>query len=136
MADPQIRVIVRALDRFTARAVTRLTLDVTANLTETTPVDTGWARANWVPSMGQPVLKDLPRDRPDDSQAVAGATAEQGRATAELLAYTLERGKVFVTNNVPYITELNDGTSRKAPAGFVQQAIAKAVTKDIKGLGT
>lgn len=121
----------RGLDRLTTRVVTRLTLDVTANLIEDTPVDTGWARANWVPSMGQPKLKDLPPTRPDDSQAVAGATAEQQGAVAGLLAYTLKRGMVFVTNNVPYILDLNDGTSTQAPTGFVQRAIARAV----KGLG-
>ncbi len=136
MADRQVKAIVRSLNRLTARVVTKITLDVTANLVETTPVDTGWARANWVPSIGQPAIKDLPRDRPDDSQVVAGAVTEQQGATAKLLAYTLKMGKVFVTNNVPYITELNDGSSKKAPTGFVQQAIAKAVTKDIKGLGT
>ena len=127
MADRQVRAIVRGLDRFTARVVTRLTLDVTANLIETTPVDTGWARANWVPSIGQPAIKDLPRVKPDDRQIVADAVAEQQGATAGLLAYTLKMGRVFVTNNVSYILSLNDGTSKKAPTGFVQVAIARAV---------
>ncbi len=127
MADRQVRAIVRGLDRLTERVVTKLTLDVTANLIETTPVDTGWARANWLPSIGQPTIKDLPRTKPGDSQAVAGAVAEQNGATARLLAYTLKEGRVFVTNNVPYILSLNDGTSKKAPPGFVQQAIARAV---------
>lgn len=133
MADRQVRAIVRGLDRFTARVVTKLTLDVTANLIGTTPVDTGWARANWLPSVGQPVRKDLPSTRPDDGQAVAGAVSEQQGALAALVGYTLEKGRVFVTNNVPYILSLNDGSSSKAPTGFVQQAIAKAVTQDIKG---
>ncbi len=130
MADQQVRTIIRALDKFTSRAITKLTLDVTANLIERTPVDTGWARANWVPSIGQPELKDLPSARPDDPQTVSSAVVEQQSATAKILGYTLKMGRVFVTNNVPYIMALNDGTSTKAPAGFVQQAIAKAV-KDL-----
>ncbi len=133
MADRQIRAIVKGLNRLTSRVVTKITLDTTANLIEATPVDTGWARANWVPSIGQPVLKDLSPTRPDDGQVVAGAVTEQQGAVAALIGYTLKMGRVFVTNNVPYILRLNDGSSTKAPIGFVQQAIAKAVTQDIKG---
>jgi hypothetical protein len=134
VADRRVRVILKGLNRLTEKVVTKITLDVTANLIETTPVDTGWARANWVPSIGQPVIKNLPPSKPDDSQVVAGAAAEQATATAGILAYKLKAGKVFVANNVPYIIALNDGSSSKAPAGFVQQAIAKAVTSDIRGL--
>ena len=131
MADRQVRAIVRGLNRLASRGVTKLTLDVTANLVETTPVDTGWARANGVPSIGQQVVKDLPA-RPDGDQ-VADAVAAQQAAISGIIGYTIEQGKVFISNNVPYILALNDGTSKKEPAGFVQRAIAKAVTQDIKG---
>ncbi len=133
MADRRVRAVVRGLNRLTSRVVTKITLDVTANLIEGTPVDTGWAQANWVPSIGQPALKDLPPVRPDDSQVVADATARQQGTMAGILGYALKMGQVFVTNNVPYILRLNDGSSTKAPVGFVQQAIAKAVTQDIRG---
>ncbi len=126
----QIRTIVRSLEQLAGRVVTRLTLDVTANLVETTPVDTGWARANWVPAIGAPVIKDLT----GAGRNVAAASAEQAAGQAGVLSYKLNRGKVFVSNNAPYITRLNDGHSRKAPAGFVQRAIRKAVTEDIRGL--
>lgn len=132
MADRQVRAILRGLDRLTARVVVKLTLDVTANLVESTPVDTGWARANWVPSIGRPALKDLPPQRPDDSQVVAGVLVEQEVAKARILGYVLKMGRVFVTNNVPYILSLNDGSSSKAPVGFVQRSIARAV----KGMGS
>ena len=130
----QVKAIVRGLDRLTERVVTKITLDVTANLVEDTPVLTGWARASWVPSIGQPALKDLSQPGPDDGQAVAIAVAEQQAATVGVLGYRLVMGRVFVTNNVPYILSLNDGSSKKAPAGFVQQAIGKAVTQDLRGL--
>ena len=136
MADPQIRAIVRAVERLAERAVTKITLDVTANLVETTPVDTGWARANWVPSIGQPFIADLATvsEAPTASDA-AGAASEQGAAVVGVAArYRLLMGRTFVTNNVTYITELNDGKSRQAPAAFVQRAIAKAVTLDIRRL--
>ena len=59
----QIRAIVRGLERVTERVIIKITTDVTANLIETTPVDLGWARANWVPSLGAPVVKELSRRR-------------------------------------------------------------------------
>ncbi len=132
--DPQIRAILRAVDRFTEKAVRKITLDVTANLIETTPVDIGWARANWVPSIGASIDRDLEGVRPTP-QAVASATVEQQAGIAAVAAgYRLDRGSVFVSNNVDYIGKLNDGSSAQAPAGFIQRAIQKAVTIDIRGL--
>lgn len=129
----QIRTIVRALERVTEEAVKKITLDVTANLIDTTPVDTGWARANWIPSIGVPLDRDL-EDIPATPANAAGAAALQGAGTALVSAsYTLDQGAVFVSNNVPYIVFLNFGSSRQAPAGFVQRAVAKAITVDFRG---
>ena len=125
----EIRAIVRGLDRFSERAIVKITLDLTANLIETTPVDVGWARANWVPSIGSPVVKDLS----EAERNVQSAAAEQSAGTASVLGYLLRRGRVFISNNVEYILALNDGHSAQAPPGFVQRAIRKAVTVDIRG---
>lgn len=133
MADQQIRAIVRGLDRLTERVVTKITLDVTANLVETTPVDTGWARANWVPALSKPFVANLGAV-PVTAQNASAAGVRQQAAVAGIAGYRLSMGRVFVSNNVPYIQELNAGSSRQAPSGFVQRAIAKAVTQDIRGL--
>ena len=125
----QIRAIVRGLDRVTERLIIKITTDVTANLIETTPVDLGWARANWEPSIGAPVVKDLV----GAERNVPSAAAEQSGGVAAVLSYRLRRGKVFISNNVPYILALNDGHSSQAPPGFVQRGIRKAVTVDIRG---
>ncbi len=135
MADPQIRAIVRSLGRLAERVVTKITLDVTANLVEGTPVDVGWARANWIPSIGVPFSANLSGMTPTPLD-VAAANQERGVATARVLGYKLGLGKVFVTNNVPYVPRLNDGSSKQAPAGFVQRAIAKAIKFDIRGLSS
>jgi hypothetical protein len=138
MPDTQIKAIVRDLERVSERVIAKITLDVVANLTDTgkpwgTPVDVGWARANWVPSIGSPVSKNL-RDVPSTSANAAAAQAEQRSAVARIATgYRLDQGKVFISNNVPYILRLNDGSSNQAPAGFVQNAIRKAVTEDIRG---
>jgi hypothetical protein len=136
MADErrQIRAVVRALEGVAERVVAKIVLDVTANLIETTPVDTGWARANWVPAIGAAYAADLRGVSPTIG-AISGADVLQvAGQTAVATGYRIGQGSVFVSNNVPYITRLNDGSSSQAPAGFVQRAIAKAVTRDIVGL--
>ena len=130
----QVTAIVRDLERFAERLIVKITLDVTANLIEDTPVDTGWARANWVPSVGKRSRRPAQSfSGRTPSAAVQAAAAKQTAGTAQALGYKLERGRVFVSNNVDYILRLNDGYSRQAPAGFVQRGIRKAVTQDIRG---
>ena len=127
-AEPgSIRFVVGVLERFTEKHVKIITLDATANLIEDTPRDTGWARNNWVPSIGSPSRREGDVLDPDEGDvAEARRDSERGQA-AVATGYTLKRGKVFISNNVPYITRLNDGHSRQAPSGFVQAAIARAV---------
>lgn len=119
-----VRIVVQSLNGFTEKLVRRLTLNVTANLIEDTPVDTGWARANWVPSIGAPRRQT----------AGTRAAAEDGRidlgpqtsGQLDVAAYKLGPA-IFVSNNVPYIERLNSGSSRQAPAAFVQAAILRAI---------
>lgn len=130
----QVTKVINQLERFTERLIVKITLDVTANLIEVTPVNTGWARANWVASIGRAVVEDLSTIEPS-SQAAGGASQRQSASLASVAsAYRLQAGAVFVSNNVPYISDLNDGTSQQQPAGFVQRAVAKAVTRDILGI--
>lgn len=78
-----------------------------------TPVDTGHARANWVPSIGSPF-----------GGSVAGtSSSEHDAGVAAVLGYKLGDGPAWVTNNVPYILILNDGHSSQQPAGFIERAI-------------
>lgn len=118
--DRQIRAIVDDLTGLASRAVAKIALDITANLVETTPVDTGWARSNWVPSIGAPETEVA--GSPDSIDQGA-----QRSGQASLLGYDIARGAVFVSNNVPYIQRLNDGSSAQAPRAFVQDAVDRAV---------
>jgi hypothetical protein len=126
----QVQVIIKGLDDLTERVVKKITLDVTANLIETTPVKTGWAKANWVPAIGVRY-----RGPSGDLMPVSSAEGTQQSAIANVaLTYKASRGATFVSNGVFYILELNSGSSKQAPAGFVQRAIHKAITRDIRGL--
>lgn len=130
----EVSKVTNQMDAFVERLITKITLDVTANLIETTPVDTGWARANWIPKIGSPVVEDLSAITPT-SQAASGAAGRQQAGLAGVAAgYRIQLGSVFISNNVPYISDLNDGTSQQQPAGFVQRAVAKAVTRDLLGI--
>jgi hypothetical protein len=113
--------VIADLKGFTARQVAGLMLNITAYLIEDTPVDTGWARSNWVPSIGE-AFADLDGSR----KSVSGA-AQQG-GMLDVAAYDdLAVGDLFITNNVPYILSLNAGHSQQAPAGFVEAAIERGI---------
>lgn len=122
------------MEQLTERVVTKITLDVTANLIETTPVDTGWARANWVPAIGTPSTSDVSGVQPTTQMATSAVAMQQQAVATVATGYRLAMGRVFVSNNVPYILALNSGSSKQAPAGLVQRAIHKAVTSDLRGL--
>lgn len=128
--DAQIDFIIADLEDYTQGEIVRLTQNVDANLRSSppvgTPVDTGWARANWVPSVGAPaILNDVANPSRADISARAG---RQQEGVNELLAYRLGDGPLFSTNNVVYITRLNEGHSpQQAQPGFVQRALELAV---------
>lgn len=132
----RIRVVVTALDQFVESIIKRLVLDIVANLVASpedgfgTPVDTGWARANWIPQIG------VKRTTPVGTYAAARAgdvnTAVQQKGLATVAGqYRLRSGPVFISNSVRYIVKLNDGSSLQSPSGFVQNAITKAVQVDL-----
>lgn len=122
MSDPQIDFIVADLARYTESQVVDLSLNVVANLQEDTPRDTGWARANWVPSLGAPYEEDV-----GSGGSVSLAQAKQSTGIAQVVGFRLSDGSVFATNNVPYIQALNDGSSSQAGAAFVQASVERAV---------
>lgn len=128
MATRTIRTVVAGLEGFIEKLTRKLVLDIVANLVAApseggTPVDTGWARANWLPRVGQP------------ANATAGSrssvsSSQQSAGVAHVARWRLQsRLPIFITNNVPYIGLLNRGSSRQAPRGFVQAAIRKAINE-------
>ena len=94
------------------RSIKQLALNIQGSLIAATPVDTGWARSNWVSSIGAPV-----NGTPGWNESIAGAV------------WTLVQGPIYIANNVPYIGRLNAGSSQQAPAGFVESVIASEVAK-------
>ena len=93
-----------------------------------TPVRTGLARGNWIPSIGSPQRGRKPPDKSGRSTIAKAKTVFRG--------YRIGGNGIFITNNVPYILDLENGNSRQAPNGMTALAIqaAKAVVKGQKVL--
>lgn len=130
--------VVAALERTVARTVTKISLDIVANLVRApsedgTPLDTGWASANWIPAIRSASRFDGDRYLPDEGD-VAEAKGEQQQGQAKLLTYRLGQGSVFVSNNVPYVPKLNDRGGKETQPGFIERAIDKALTVDFLSL--
>ncbi len=96
---------------------------------ERTPVLTGRARRNWIPTFNTPSSRT--------TEQVAGVretgipmTAEE-RSRIERIIRNIEFGsfgtKVWIANNLPYIRRLEHGWSAKAPAGIMEGAILGAL---------
>jgi len=86
--------------------------DVYSNIINSTPVDTGALRSNWVVS----------NNRPFDGTVDAISTRDTALNAAErVLDQNLPHQSVFITNNLPYAARIEyDGYSSFAPDGMVR----------------
>lgn len=99
-------------------------------LTLATPVETGFARAGWSPTVGSPDTSGPSRQvsRTIAIQQAALLFPKRSDAARDLSrGYKLSDGPVFITNTVFYLRHLNAGSSAQAPSSFVQQAIVAAI---------
>lgn len=94
----------------------RIALDIDQRLVLATPVDTGRARSNWLASIGTP-RRDQVEPRSAE-ETIVEAVGVVDKAPQFPL--------IYLSNNLPYIQRLNDGSSKQAPAAFVDTAIDAA----------
>ena len=100
-----------------------------------TPVDKGRARSNWIVQMNAPARATIEAYAPGSggSTGAANAAGALSQGQAVISGYDGDRHSgIVISNNLPYIGALNNGSSRQAPAGFVQKAIQAAV-KQVRG---
>ena len=103
--------VIGGLDK-TTRAVA---LFVDSELVNETPVDKGRARANWLPSLNDP-----------DTRQIEGPAGNKPPIGPVLDGFRVLEDRILLTNNLPYIRRLNDGWSDQAPAGFIDNVLARA----------
>lgn len=105
-----------------SKAIAQLAIDIVTEVARATPTESGRAASNWLTAVG-----NSPSGYRDNPFQNNGAEESIDLARQALAGYS--GGVIHIVNNVPYIAELNHGSSRKAPAMFVQQGIATATYK-------
>lgn len=94
-----------------------------------TPVLTGHARHNWMPTVGGPLTEELEGVFGGDTTGDAFTGTEvtkMVRVQKELQSLPLGEA-VYISNNVPYIELLEHGSSNKAPDGMVEISVMEAL---------
>lgn len=97
-------------------------------VTDATPVDTGHAQSMWVLSTGSPFV-GVEGSRENVSYAAQVYGLEQ------MAKYDVGRdGRIYLTNNVEYMTDLAEGSSPQQPEpGWITKALLTASSKAPKG---
>src|SRR5210317_1151701 len=83
------------------------------DLKRATPVDTGRARNSWT-------LTKVPGEFANTLEARAGTSSSLLDPPSRL-----EIEPLYLTNGVDYISKLNEGSSRQAPARFIESTVSK-----------
>lgn len=99
-------------------------------VTISTPVDTGRARWGWFLTINVPSQTTPPEGNYRAPQITMRVQEIDGNFTI--------RDTLYLTNNVPYVPDLNNGTSKQAPARFVERSAdiaQQAVIRYLKSRG-
>lgn len=94
-------------------------LEAHRRLIRRTPVDTGRAKGNWNVGVGEPDRSEDP-----ESKDRSGGQALQ-RGASRILAQFRAGDRLFLTNAVPYVPELEKGSSKQAPNGMIAVTVAE-----------
>lgn len=108
------------LDKETTEAINSLArvqaLDTLTKLKSATPVDTGRARNSWALTQNKTTFRDAKTGAvlPTTLPPISGNEIET----------------LYLTNGTPYIEDLNQGSSKQAPARFIEATILTTYSID------
>jgi hypothetical protein len=127
------REVMLDMREFSRRSCISLAVNTISNLNSTatatnygTPEDTGWAKSNWIPGVGS----SPPTTPVGSKESVTYAARDAGLAS--LQGFQIYNGsRIFIVNNVPYVADLNNGSSKQVASGFVKRALLKAANIDV-----
>lgn len=129
----RIRIIGQGVEDNARELVVKTALAIDQVLVTSTPVDTGRARSNWRVSIGVGLTEEIEAYVLGVGGDTGGANAAAALQNAKQVLQEYKGGSaVYISNNLPYITALNEGSSAQAPAGFVELAVQEA-SSVIKG---
>lgn len=93
----------------------KISMDILSGVVMKTPVDTGRARGNWDAS-----VNNEPTGFQEEKKDKTGAdTIEKGKQTIQGADVSKHGDTIFLVNNVPYISDLEKGSSRQNRAGML-----------------
>ena len=113
----------QALIKGTTKLAQNIAIGIGATVVDTTKVDTGLARSNWRASISAPTSGIIPPYAPGMKLGIGeGANASAAKSQQKQAIERFDARKhtsIFITNRVPYIRALNDGSSVHAPGNMV-----------------
>tara|TARA_B110000285_G_scaffold175827_1_gene197271 strand:- start:70 stop:462 length:393 start_codon:yes stop_codon:yes gene_type:complete len=112
-----VQAFVGDLDKFAKKTeinietvVRKIAFEIYIGVTKKTPVDTGRAKANWNIGTGS-IDFSINENATSTAQGSAGRLTEPRKGTGNKV--------IYISNNLPYINALENGSSEKAPNGMV-----------------
>lgn len=123
----------RAVDRFSRTVPAakvnlmqrKLALQALRGLVHKTPIDTGRARGNWQTTTATPAegaIGGITRK----GQSVSSSPIEKGSVA---IRAAQPFGVIWISNNLPYIEALEDGSSTQAPNGMLATTLSELRTQ-------
>lgn len=112
------------IEKEASNVAVRVALTIVNDLVYVTPVDTSQAISNWQVELNSPVDSKISPHFPGLLGSTANASAVAAYQLAKSILETKKPGeKIYISNVLPYINKLNDGSSTQQARGFVQRAV-------------
>jgi len=138
--EKDLRTIAREFEDDIELVISNVALRLYAGITKRTPVDLGYARANWNLSIGDIDTSTTPRDAWNDGGEEAATSINDARASQFAQQSVLTTPRVWITNSVPYIIFLEMGRTKQIDQdrGFMVQrtfaTVQKAIFEEAKNI--
>jgi hypothetical protein len=129
-------VVIEVLDDHVNDVIKALAAEARNALVDATPVDTGFAQANWRVNLTKPAAGTLGQKEKRAAKAAAALTESQSERAVVMFDHKKHK-QIVISNNVNYIgmvgadgkPGLNAGSSPKARPFFIQTAVYKTIAK-------
>lgn len=124
------------IDQAANKLAVQVTTAIGDDAIEHTPVDTSEAESNWQANINAPASFPLPPIYPGERGSTAAQSAREAKAHIQRTLKDKRPGEpVYLSNVAEHIVDLNNGTSKQEPAGFVERAERKGEREaDARGL--
>lgn len=114
----------KEVDKIASDKAVAVALKIVETLAYRTPVDTSTALSNWQVSLDSPKTSFINAYHPGYLGYTLIASAQATIQAAQAALAQKKPGQIiYISNNTPYIRGLNSGTSKQAPAGFVEASV-------------